>query len=192
MLPLDPLTLPTQAHRWGDSYSDGACTITTCIMWCSESSHCCLGLNKFPPTHRCLLISTQWLQQSSSTGEWRLDKQWSSASAALSRRWLLLFVIGSAPSVLNHNQQQQQQQAAAACVQGRAARGNFLPSGVWPWKCVESFNADDYYDTEDPSVNLQEFIVNSMQVNGVATNFKICVNLFFNSRLRRIESFWWS
>jgi len=23
---------------------------------------------------------------------------------------------------------------------------------------------DDYYDTEDPSVNLQDFIVNSMQV----------------------------
>ena len=25
-------------------------------------------------------------------------------------------------------------------------------------------SVDDYYDTEDPSVNLQEFIVNSMQV----------------------------
>lgn len=25
-------------------------------------------------------------------------------------------------------------------------------------------NSDDYYDTEDPSVNLHEFIVNSMQV----------------------------
>ena len=26
------------------------------------------------------------------------------------------------------------------------------------------YYADDYYDTEDPSVNLHEFIVNSMQV----------------------------
>ena len=27
-----------------------------------------------------------------------------------------------------------------------------------------TFVIDDYYDTEDPSVNLHEFIVNSMQV----------------------------
>lgn len=46
--------------------------------------------------------------------------------------------LNSAASVLN------QQPVMSGSVQGRAAR-------------------DDYYDTEDPSVNLQEFIVNSMQ-----------------------------
>lgn len=36
------------------------------------------------------------------------------------------------------------------------------------WTFIESLSfADDYYDTEDPSVNLHEFIVNSMQVCAV-------------------------
>lgn len=51
-------------------------------------------------------------------------------------------------------------------VQGRAARGEHGTSSL---SCISSasFLPDDYYDTEDPSVNLQEFIVNSMQVSVV-------------------------
>lgn len=41
------------------------------------------------------------------------------------------------------------------------------------------FVSDDYYDTEDPSVNLQDFIVNSMQVLAIITVnvHKNCVTL---------------
>ena len=42
--------------------------------------------------------------------------------------------------------------------------------------------ADDYYDTEDPSVNLHEFIVNSMQV---------CV-IFRHACLWWVELVWWN
>jgi hypothetical protein len=58
-------------------------------------------------------------------------------------------------------------------VQGRAARGEHggLGTGLQYYFSLVSldlcFSVDDYYDTEDPSVNLQEFIVNSMQVCGV-------------------------
>lgn len=42
--------------------------------------------------------------------------------------------------------------------------------------CWYNFFADDYYDTEDPSVNLHEFIVNSMQVG-------VCVCSLYNVRI---------
>ncbi len=48
-------------------------------------------------------------------------------------------------------------------MQGRATRGNLgccVIKVIYYVVCV----LDDYYDTEDPSVNLQDFIVNSMQV----------------------------
>lgn len=53
-------------------------------------------------------------------------------------------------------------------VQGRAARGEHsgigtgLQYSIFPLDLCST--VDDFYDTEDPSVNLQEFIVNSMQV----------------------------